>query len=348
MIPGIDCCDCCHIITAGKTVFPVLPATNDLCHTLPAFPGLPYYELFFMKRYFNRLNVFCKYSTVTAISFLFISCEFYNFSAPQPYDKEDIYHFPDELLGKWKAKDTVYGVEFTVPADKKDGYHFNTGEDQPGKAMVGKADGDSNYYCIYRDYMIMIFSERKKILAGAWPKLNSKNEFVYQPEGFGRLEVIVYDSLKKPVDTVSHYIISGNRIYERDMDRFLLRGYAYNRVKDTITILQIDSNYIDLGKNAFLRKLTDSLYIFNINNSVLSLSEGENWWRLIVLEIAATGQVNQWECSNKTGELACMFYDRPSKYDQFYFDCRWSAAEILRLMKEGYFEKTAVMERLDK
>lgn len=315
-------------------------------------PHLPAYlttELVFMKKRFNRLNKFCQCSIIMAVSVLFISCNFYNFSQPQPYDKEKLYQFPDELLGKWKEKDTVtYGIEFDVPLNGKGGSYFNADIDQPDNVLVEPANEDSAFYRIYKDYLAIFISGKNKILAGAWPRLNKKKEFIYPPEGFEGEDEIRYDSLKKPVDTVRKYVISGNRIYEIDPDLFLTIGYAYARLKDTITVLKNDSLYIDLGQNAFLRKLTDSLYVFNINNSILSLGEGENWWRLVVLEIATNGQLNQWECNSKTDGLPCMFYSRPSKYDQFYFDCRWSAADMLRLMKEGYFEKTAVMHRVGK
>lgn len=315
-------------------------------------PHLPAYltaELFFMEKRFNRVIKFCQCSIIMAVSVLFISCNFYNFSQPQPYDKEKLYQFPDELLGKWKEKDTVtYGIEFDVPLNGKGGSYFNAENDQSDNVLVEPANEDSAFYRIYKDYLVITFSEKKKVLTGAWPKLNKKKEFVYPPEGFQGEYEIRYDTLKRPVDTVAKHIISGSRIYGIEPDRFLTRGYDYTRVKDTISILERDSVYIDLGQNAFLHKLTDSLYVFNINNSILSLSEGEGWWRLIILEIAANGQLNQWECNSNTGKLPCMFYERPSKYDQFYFDCRWSTADMLRLMKEGYFEKTAVMYRVGK
>lgn len=302
-----------------------------------------------MKKSFKRLNNFCQYSIISAISFLLISCNFYNFSQPQPYDKEKIYQFPAELLGDWKEKDTMtYDLQLSVPLNGKGGNQSNTGNDQQNKGAPGKKDDDNVSYSFCRDYLAIFISGKNKILAGAWPRLNKKKEFIYPPEGFEGEEEILYDSLKKTVDTVRKYLISGNRIYEIDPDRFLTAGYAYARLKDTITVLKKDSLYIDLGQNAFLRKLTDSLYVFNINNSILSVGEGENWWRLVVLEIAANGQLNQWECNSSTGKLPCMFYERPSKYDQFYFDCRWSTAEMLWLIREGYFEKTSIMHRVAK
>lgn len=34
------------------------------------------------------------------VSMLLASCDAYNFSKPQPFDRENIYVFPDEMLGK--------------------------------------------------------------------------------------------------------------------------------------------------------------------------------------------------------------------------------------------------------
>lgn len=258
--------------------------------------------------------------------FLLSSCDSFNFSHPQPFDKENIYQFPDEFLGKWREKDTTsYSEEKETTTEKE----------------------DSSYYYVGRNYVLVVIYEKKKVLAGEWPKLNDKNEWVYPPEGFGRLKEVKYDSLNNPVDTISKYIISNNKIYEIGENRFLYRGYNYTWIEDTITIHETDSVYIDLGQNAFLRKLSDSLYVLNINNSVLSFDELDNWWRLIILEMKADGNLWQWECNGKTGELTCMFYDRPSKSDIFFFDCQWSSQEILRLMREGYFEKS-YMTRLYK
>lgn len=52
MIPGIDCCDCCHIMEEGnltglKAISNILQL-NDYCHTLHTFPGLPYQRIIFL------------------------------------------------------------------------------------------------------------------------------------------------------------------------------------------------------------------------------------------------------------------------------------------------------------
>ena len=305
-----------------------------------------------MKNRYRKLSGSGLFNVMIIISFLFTSCDSYNFSGPQPYDKEKIYQFPDAFLGRWKEKDTVKVSEVNAPVGGKGGDHFNLNHDQQNKKTVGKADEDSAFYCIYRNYLILVNVEKEQILTGAWPKLNNKNELVYPAQGFGRLYEIQYDSLNRPVDTVSKYIISGNKIYKKESDHFLLRGYDYTREKDTITILKKDSFYIDLGQNAFLRKLTENLYVLNINNRVLGLDGGggemNQWWTLYVLEITGDGKINRWQCNNKASELPCMFFDRTSQSDQLYFDCRWSTAEMLRLMKEGYFEKNQVLEKMDK
>lgn len=279
-----------------------------------------------MKKKYEKSKKPWQFISLIAPLFLFSSCDSFNFSHPQPYDKENIYQFPDEFLGKWRETDTT----------------SNDGEKE-----ITEPSEDSSYYYIDRNYVLFVIYEKKKVLAGEWPKLNDKNEWVYPPEGFGRLNEIRYDSLNNPVDTTGKYVFSNNKIYEIGGNRFLYPGHNYTRIKDTITILETDSVYVDLGQNAFLRKLSDSLYVLNINNSTLSIEELDNWWRLIILEMKADGKLWQWECNGKTGELTCMFYDRPSKSDIFYFDCQWSSKEILRLMREGYFDKNFML-RVDK
>lgn len=297
-----------------------------------------------MKKASHSVNSLRHCGIIIAVTFLFTACNFYNFSEPQPYDKENIYQFPDDFLGKWKEKDTAitYGIDLTIPVKEKAGDQFKA-SDNP--LIFETKNSDSDFYCIYKNHLVWVTATTKKLVAGAWPRLNKKMEFVYQPKGFAGQDEIIYDSMKQAVDTIRNYIISGNRIYEKTADRYLGKGYHFTRQQDTISIHETDSVYIDLGQNAFLRKLTDSLYVFNINNSVLSLNEIENWWSLVVLEIAGKGRFNKWECNTKSGDLPCMFYDRPSKSDQFYFDCRWSTADMLRLIKEGYFERSGFLER---
>lgn len=282
---------------------------------------------------------------IISIAFILGSCSSYNFSHPQPYDKENIYQFPDAFLGKWIGEEdtATYDFDFTVPLNQKSGDSYRD-ENNAGNKSRTIDDNDSAFYIIYSDYVLFVFYQKEKVLAGEWPKLDSKNKLVYPPSGFRSKKEIKYDSLNHPVDTINNYIINKDKIYEIDADHLLSKGYDFTRENDTLTITKKDSVFIELGQNAFLRKIADSLDAFNINNSVIARGEYENWWMLIILEMNADGKLSQWDCSSKTGELSCMFYDlHPSKYsDIYYFDCQWSSNDLRRLMKEGYFEKTSL------
>lgn len=304
-----------------------------------------------MKKGYHRLNGPGLLNIMIIISFLFTSCDTYNFSAPQPNDKKNIYQFPDVFLGRWKEKDSVYRSEVNGPVEVKGGDQFMLTNDQQNKTPLGKADADGRFYHVFRNYLLIVDVEKERILTGAWPKLNNKNELVYPGNGLRYLYEIHYDSLNRPVDTVRNYIFSGNKIYEKESEGILLTGNDFTREKDTITVVIKDSTFYDLGQNAFLRKLTENLYVFNINNTILGINEGRiersRWWSPVVLELAGKNKIIRWQCNEKASELPCMFFARNSKSDQFYFDCSWSTAEILRLMKEGYFEKIEVLERME-
>ena len=276
------------------------------------------------------------------VSMLLASCDAYNFSKPQPFDRENIYVFPDEMLGKWKEDTFTTDIDFSVPLNKSSGDQFidNT-QSLP-------ADDDAGLYIITKLYVSLIFTSSEKIVKGAWPQLTNGNEFRY-PDRYNSyykvMQTISYDSLKHPVDTTDNYIVYRHKIYEKTQDRLLEKGYSYYSNGDTIVVLKRDTLTIDLGQNAFLRKLGDSLYVLNIKKGILSDEMDPAWWRVILLQKTADDKIVQWEPSSKTGQLGCMFYERPSKSDYLYFDCQWSSAELLRLKAEGYFEKGSTLIR---
>lgn len=271
---------------------------------------------------------------------LFSSCDFYNFSQPQPYDQKNLYQFPDCFLGKWLESDTFNtDFEFTVPLNQKSGLQAANNTVRLNQTTQSQDDGEQGYY-INKKYVLILIKEEQKLVKEAWPKYQPGKGYSYLPDSISSFQKIQYDSLNKPVDTVDRYIIRGNRIYEKNNNDYLERGYPYKMVNDTILIKKMDSITIDLGQNAFLRKLTDSIYVFNFHRAAILGEEGGAWWNIIILQSNGKKQFYQWECNGKTGDLPCMFYARPSKSDQFYFDCRWSSAEMLQLMNNKYFTKT--------
>ncbi len=132
-------------------------------------------------------------------------------------------------------------------------------------------------------------------------------------------------------------------IYEIREEVFLEKGYSFRLDADTIIVFKNDTICVDLGQNAFLRKLNENLYVLNIRNSILG--EESSWWRLILLEKTKEPVIKLWECDSKAGELSSMFYSQLVKRDVFYFDSKWSASQMLELIEQGYFTVSATLVR---
>jgi hypothetical protein len=269
-----------------------------------------------MKR-LHRIYKSCKKSYTLLLpvflSVLFFSCDSYNFTEAQPGDKENIYEFPEYFLGSWLIK----------------------------------GEGINHYYVVNKKNVLVITHDKSKIVKGTWPKPNEKGDTLMPPWPFNPFTTIIYDSLRKRIDTINNYVLSKNKIYKVNDERFLEKGYSYQTDKDTIIVFEIDTIFIDLGQNAFLRQLNKNFYVLNIRNSILGVDGADvsDWWWVMVLEIKEDKTLNIWQCTNKSYEFPCMFYDRPSKSDIFYFDCEWTTADMLRLIKEGYFAVSSKLYR---
>jgi len=281
---------------------------------------------------------------LSVLLILLYSCDYYNFSQPQPGGKENIYEFPKEFHGKWiESQDSFQQpVESAISLKQHLGGPINWQDHQAGflhqedvYPKNGSTEEDSSCYYIDKNYAMLIIHEKEKIVTGAWPQIGYNGELLYAPF-FNTLRKIEYDSLKRPIDTIDNYLFHENKIYEIGVNRFLGKGYTYYRDKDTLVVFKNDTICVDLGQNAFLRKLNQNFYVLNIRNTILG--EENPWWRLMILEIKDQNSFAIWECSSKSGELSSMFYEEPSKSDIFYFDCNWSSSELLRLIHEGYFE----------
>lgn len=241
--------------------------------------------------------------TLFFIPITFYSCDVYNFSSPQPIDKENIYEFPEGFRGTWESEGTSY--------------------------------------LLTRKYALVISRDTEEIANGAWPKLNERGEYLNSDfqESF---QTIYYDSLKRPIDTSDNYVLKAPLIYEKDERGDLGKGYSYVSKHDRIIIFKIDTLCIDLGQNAFLRQIDNNTYVLNIHNTNLGsdVSYNENWWQVILLEKKNDKSIDRREYSPKITGLACMFHTRPlsKESDVYYFDCHWTRADMLRMMREGYFE----------
>jgi len=263
-------------------------------------------------KFTNWKKPFCQVMVIGIIA-AFSSCDSYNFSKPQPVGKTNIYEFPNELRGKWYVKD----------------------------------ESDNQFYYFNKNYVLLVLSDNERIVNGAWPKLDATGKEIPVPAFYKSVETIIYDSLKKPADTVTNYLFNKGLIYEIADSKFLKKGYSFKMEKDTIVVAKNDTICIDLGQNAFLRQLNRNTYMLNIRNSVLGedASDYSYWWRLVILERKSDNYYNLWECTPKTGELPCRFFAGNSKGNLYYFDCQWTSEEVLRMMNEEYFEVSSEIRK---
>ena len=258
-----------------------------------------------MKSNNPKYDRFSRFFMIICLPALLYSCDTYNFSQPQPYDKENIYEFPKDYRGSWLSTDT------------------------------SEKDAHLEYH-IHKNNVLFISHSRESIIKGVWPRINSKGEYVYPPAMMFSTESVIFDSLKKPVDTTENYLFKNNKIYELD-NNGLSKGYNYRTEADTVYMLRYDTTFIDLGLNAFLRKINNNIYVFNIRNTVLGTENP--WWRIMLMEKNDNQAFRIWICSSKKGAFPSSFYMHHNDgSDIFYIDTAWSAADILRMYNEGNFE----------
>ena len=247
-----------------------------------------------------------RFNGLIFISFMilfFSSCDTYNFSQPQPADKENIYEFPKDFQGYWIL-------------DK---------EDESVNIGIRNVEFIEDHYT-------------EKIVKGAWPRLDDKGNFINSPFDNGGLKTIRYNSLKRPIDTINNYLVRGNYIYHTDSKGLLEKGYHYRVDNDTIIVSIDDTTLLDLGRNAFLRKLNNKYYVLNINNSIIGdLNNGDinRWWQVLILDKKDKAHINVWYLTEKFEQLPSMFYNHDGFY---YFDGKWTTADMMRLLHEGNFK----------
>lgn len=243
------------------------------------------------------------------------SCETSHFLVPQPIDQKNIETFPKAFRGQWYVDD----------------------EEGAGSYLISKKN------------VSIIFNDTDKIVNGYWPRKDNNGSNIWPPFSFTGFNSINYDSLKNPIDTVANYFIKDQLIYEMEFPRFLSKGYPFYTIDDSIKLLKKDTICIDLGKNAFLRKLNSRFYMLNIRNRILgeSRSEINDWWQLSLIETTGRSSFNIWESTEKLKNLPCMFFPKDSVTGNYFYNCRWTTEDVLSLIKEGYFDVSNSLYKKD-
>lgn len=231
------------------------------------------------------------------------ACSTNNFSEPQPVAQQNIYSIPKMFRGYWTDKD--FELLFV--------------------------DSSSVRFIDIAEERIPLDSAH--LLAD---KADVSNPAVK----YRQINKVSYDTLGVAYDTSIAYIIRDPYIYKLTVDDLLETGYKYRQTKDAVIVYKNEKQGIDIGNNAFLRRVSDSLYVFNISNRILI--RNNYWWQVTLVEKTAAGEINFYVLSDKIKTISTMFY---SYTDYYYYDSNWSAEDLKRLMKEGYFEKTNTFKR---
>lgn len=299
----MDCCPQANTKGISGKHLLVIHRT-DMCHQIVK-QGLITFGKYFMRDYTNETTC-CRGKAFLVLLFtpFIFSCSTYNFSDPLPVDKTNIYEFPPDWQGKW-------------------------------------AYDDAHSVIIKRNYAAIIIKEYSHVVQGIWPKKKETGEMFYPGGGsYMGMYRVVMDSSNKPVDTIANFLVNGNHIFSIMDDGQLEKGYHYTLVKDTFIVNKTDTVIIDLGHNAFLRKVGSNLYVLNVLNQVIGK---ENlWWQVVLFEKKGDNTIDTWLSSYKLSKEPSMFYE---KYSDYYFNSNWKTADILKLMHQGAFEKCDPLKR---
>jgi len=236
--------------------------------------------------------------TLFAVGILILTqlsgCEEYYFSKPQPVDGKNIYITPKEWRGAWvdDSEIMIIGEDFFAIVERK---------------------------------------SKKKVYNGIWNKgMNKPNTTVDSIYTFdGGLREIQYDSLLNTRDTVIHYKLYKQKIYKVE-GRNCSPGIPYQLKDDTLYFNDQSTAKLYLGKGAFLRKVSENLYVLN----VLSNSEPDQkitgWWAVSVLQFVPGNKLKLMSFSSALINSPDLVYKMSGEYGGvFYFEAAWKKADIL-------------------
>ncbi len=238
------------------------------------------------------------------------------------------------LLGLFSC--ATYNFSDPLPSDKQNVYEFPAD-------WQGKWQYDADHHAIiYKDHIEIISKGYDAVVKGAWPKKNAVGQLVYPGGGgYSGMYKVIMDSLKQPKDTVPNYLLNDGHIYEIMEEGKLEKGYHYTMDKDTFWVHKTDTITLDLGRNTFLRKIDKNFYVLNILNQVTGMEN--RWWQIMLIQKKGKDTIDTWQCSFNLTKEPSMFYE---KYSDYYFNSNWKAADIIKLIKQGGFEKCDPLKRV--
>ncbi len=185
----------------------------------------------------------------------------------------------------------------------------------------------------------IIRQDTLRLMKGAWPR-RVKGKWLFPDNGFSGFSTIRYNAQQKPMDTTANYLINGRHLYAFRDSTELEQGFHFRESGDSLFVFQTDTLAVDLGNNAQLRQVGEGLYLFNLRNHILG--EDNRWWQLFVLEQTTPDTLKIWYCAQGLTHDPSMFY---ASDHTWYFNSAWTKADLLRLIRAGYFEMCTLMTR---
>ena len=195
---------------------------------------------------------------------------------------------------------------------------------------------DNGLFYVTKNHLGRIGNDEQKLFLGAWYFIDDHTGST----GNKLMKSVRYDSLGKARDTTTDYLLRDKYIFEIKPDGSVKNGYRYSRRQDTIVYKENDTTWIDLGRNAFLRKINDTLYMMNVNNNILNIDN--NWWQIVMLEKTKQGLIKLWVYTANLKNPEWLVYKGA---ENNYYDCKWTAGDILKMMKDGSFENISTLTK---
>lgn len=186
-----------------------------------------------------------------------------------------------------------------------------------------------------------------KIIRGVWPKTGTNGLPIEPPSQYIAEKYQHYDSLTKKMDTSTSYYITPEHVFELAKPKLLSKGYAFNRIQDSLTVFRADTGYMDMGKNFFIKDLGQGWYALNINTVLLGVES--HYWQVALLKVVDANKFEYWKPAEKMLTRPELVYYYEEKYESYgYYDCQWTKKQLLQLLKKGYFDKAAIFTRIRK
>lgn len=153
---------------------------------------------------------------------------------------------------------------------------------------------------------------------------------------------VEYNAATDEVDTTYYYKTFGSLLFTVDPKiPFLVNHWLYTRIEDTLRVIRTDTLTLDLGRNAFFRKVKRHIFILNYHTT-LKDDEG-NWWHPILFRWDKKGIELLNMLPENSDSLNLHFYNYS---DSYYYNLQWTAKQIDSLIRKGELKEDGYLKRL--